>query len=281
MSYCPRSSLPAEVLAWLAGRLAHLLPPRRPGQGGTPPLSLEVRLDAVAAVLLDGLSYRRAGRAVGISKTEVGDSLDLLLGPLAAVGFCQPDGSFITTLDDLREWLAEMAHAGEAVCWTGWRTGCSAPGWATRRSCATPSGTPTPPRAWPSRPSTATCCGATAAGRAAATSTSSSSWPGLAGCWTTSRSQACWTAGSRAAQGARALAYPGRGPPHHRPAHRRAAGVQPPAGGAARAGGTVDRPPGQRLGAAPLAWAAVPRPGRLPGCRRADLPRPLAAPVPS
>jgi hypothetical protein len=29
------------------------------------------------------LSYRRAARVVGISKTEVGDSLDLLLGPLA------------------------------------------------------------------------------------------------------------------------------------------------------------------------------------------------------
>ena len=55
-SYCPRSSLPAKVLAWLAGRLAHLHPPRPPGQGGTPPLSLEVRLDAVAAVVLDGLS---------------------------------------------------------------------------------------------------------------------------------------------------------------------------------------------------------------------------------
>src|SRR5215204_94140 len=74
------------VLDWLVGRLAHLLPPRPPGQGGTPPLSLEVRLDAVAAVLLDGLSYRRAGRVVGISKTEVGDSMDLLLGPLAALG---------------------------------------------------------------------------------------------------------------------------------------------------------------------------------------------------
>src|SRR6266545_8135030 len=86
VSSCPRSSLPAHVLAWLADRLAHLHPARRPGQGGTPPLSLEVRLDAVAAVILDGLSYRRAGRAVGISKTEVGDSLDLLLGPLAAVG---------------------------------------------------------------------------------------------------------------------------------------------------------------------------------------------------
>jgi hypothetical protein len=122
------------VLAWLAGRLAHLLPPRRPGQGGTPPLSLEVRLDAVAAVLLDGLSYRRAGRAVGISKTEVGDSLDLLLGPLAAVGYCQPDGSFITTLDDLREWLGEMTQAGEAVCLDGLATRVQRPqGWANQK----------------------------------------------------------------------------------------------------------------------------------------------------
>ncbi len=120
MSYCPRSSLPAHALAWLADRLAHLLPPRPPGQGGTPPLSLEVRLDAVAAVILDGLSYRRAGRAVGISKTEVGDSLDL--------------GSFITSLDDLREWLAEMAAAGEAVVVDGLATRVQRPrGWANQK----------------------------------------------------------------------------------------------------------------------------------------------------
>jgi hypothetical protein len=61
--------------ARLAARLAHLLPSRTPGQGGTPPLCLEVRLDAVAAVLLDGLSYRRVGRVVGISKTEVGEAV--------------------------------------------------------------------------------------------------------------------------------------------------------------------------------------------------------------
>jgi hypothetical protein len=97
------------VLAWLAARLAHLLPPRPPGQGGTPPLSLEVRLDAVGAVLLDGLSYRRGGRAVGISKTEVGDSLDLLLGPLGALGFCQPDGTFIRGLAKGRDhWYAPV-----------------------------------------------------------------------------------------------------------------------------------------------------------------------------
>jgi DDE superfamily endonuclease len=133
-SYCPRSSLPAKVLSWLTARLAHLTPPRRSGQGGTRPLALEVRLDAVAAVILDGLSYRRAGRAVGISKTEVGDSLDLLLGPLADLGFCQPDGTFITSLDDLRQWLGEMARAGEAVCLDGLATRVQRPrGWANQK----------------------------------------------------------------------------------------------------------------------------------------------------
>jgi hypothetical protein len=78
------------VLAWLAACLAHLVPSRPPGTGGTPPLPLWVRLDAVAAVLLDGPSYRRAGRMVGISKTEVGDSLDLLLGPLGDLGSASP-----------------------------------------------------------------------------------------------------------------------------------------------------------------------------------------------
>jgi hypothetical protein len=122
------------VLAWLAARLAHLVPPRPSGQGGTPPLSLEVRLDAVAAVLLDGLSYRRAARMVDISKTEVGDSLDLLLGELGALGFCQPDGSFITSLDDLRALLVEMAASGEAVVVDGLATPGAAPrGWANQK----------------------------------------------------------------------------------------------------------------------------------------------------
>ena len=133
-SYCPRSSLPTKVLAWLAAHLAHLTPPRRPGQGGSQPLSLEVRLDAVAAVLLDALSYRRAGRMVGISKTEVGDSLDLLLGPLADLGFCQPDGTFITSLDKLGERLGEMAKVGEAVCVDGLATRVQRPcGWANQK----------------------------------------------------------------------------------------------------------------------------------------------------
>ena len=109
---------------------------------------MEGRLDAVGAVILDGLSYRRAGRAVGISKTEIGDSMDLLLGPLAALGYCQPDGSFITTLDDLRCWLSEMARTGEAVCLDGLAARVQRPrGWANQKVLYTPSGTPTPPRA--------------------------------------------------------------------------------------------------------------------------------------
>jgi hypothetical protein len=196
-SYCPRSSLPAMVLDWLVGRLAHLLPPRPHGQGGTQPLALEVRLDAVAAVLLDGLSYRRAGRMVGISKTEVGDSLDLLLGPLGALGFCQPDGTFVTTLDDLRELLAEMASSGEAVCVDGLATRVQRPaGWGNqkvlydaKRHTHTAQGLAVS-TIW------VTCCGWTAAGRAAATSRSSSSWQRWTRHWTTSRSPACLTEGS-------------------------------------------------------------------------------------
>jgi hypothetical protein len=85
-------------------------------------------------VLLDGLSYRRAARMVGISKTEVGDSLDLLLPTLATLGYCQPDGSFITSLEKLRGWLAEMAAAGEAVCVDGLATRVQRPtGWANQK----------------------------------------------------------------------------------------------------------------------------------------------------
>jgi hypothetical protein len=55
VSYSPHSSLPVEVLAWLTKRLAHLIPPRPPGVGGTRPLPLEVRLGAAPLV---GLRYR-------------------------------------------------------------------------------------------------------------------------------------------------------------------------------------------------------------------------------
>jgi hypothetical protein len=82
---CPSRCWPGWPAAWpsccpqpvRAGRATHHCP-------GDPP-------DAVAAVVLDGLSYRRAEPMGGICKTEVGASLDLLLPELAALGRCQPD----------------------------------------------------------------------------------------------------------------------------------------------------------------------------------------------
>jgi hypothetical protein len=137
-----------------------------------------------AGVALDGLSYRRAGRVVGISKTEVGDSLDLLLGPLTDIGFCQPDGTFITSLADLAGWLGEMARCGEAVVVDGLATRVQRPsGWGNQKVLYDAKRHAHTAQAWRCRASTATCC-AMAAGRAAATSTSCWCCRGLARCWT-------------------------------------------------------------------------------------------------
>jgi hypothetical protein len=277
VAYCPRSSLPAKALVWLASRLAYLTPPRPPGKGGTPPLSLEVRLDAVGAVLLDGLSYRRAGRMVGISKTEVGDSLDLLLGELAALGFCQPDGTFITSLNDLGQWLAEMAEVGEAVCVDGLATRVQRPaGWANQKVLYDPK-----------RHSH------TAQGLSVSTIWGDllwvdGDWPGschehelltLAGwtrCWMTSRSPACWTAGSV-------------GWPRHASTGMRRSAIAAPGTASATPSGPITacrRGCGRWWSSRSPIWptpgrcAAVPGPGRLPRRRRAGLPWPLAAPGP-
>src|SRR4029434_6413127 len=123
------------VLDWLVGRLAHLLPPRPHGQGGTQPLALEVRLDAVAAVLLDGLSYRRAGRMVGISKTEVGDSLDLLLVPWPRWGTASPTGPTSPASTTLASGLRRWPHPARRCAWTGWPPGCSDPSSGPIRRC--------------------------------------------------------------------------------------------------------------------------------------------------
>jgi hypothetical protein len=47
--------------------------------------------------------------------------MGLLLSPLAALGYCQPDGTFVVTPQDLRERLGEMARSGEAGCVDGFR----------------------------------------------------------------------------------------------------------------------------------------------------------------
>src|SRR6266702_4126197 len=68
------------------------------------------------------------------SMRTVGDSLDLLLAELAAIAYCQPDGTFISTLEELRQWLVEMAQAGEAVCVDGLATRVQRPrGWANQK----------------------------------------------------------------------------------------------------------------------------------------------------
>jgi DDE superfamily endonuclease len=70
----------------------------------------------------------------GSPRPRSGDSLDLLLGPLADLGLCQPDGTFITSLDELGERLGEMAEVGEAVCVDGVATRVQRPrGWANQK----------------------------------------------------------------------------------------------------------------------------------------------------
>jgi DDE superfamily endonuclease len=278
--------LPAFVAARQGPRLAGRPPgppcataPARPG--GTPPLALEVRLDAVAAVLLDGLSYRRAGRMVGISKTEVGDSMDLLLGPLADLGFCQPDGTFITTLEELGRWLGEMAQAGEAVCIDGLGTRVQRPrSWANQKLV------------YDAKRHTHTAQGLAVSTIWGDLLWVDGGWPGS--CHERELIQLAGLAGalddvevaSLLDRGFRGLAKlrqhwhtpvgdrrtKDRLTQEQRAFNRLQAGL--------RAGGAVDRPPGRRLGAASLARAAVPRPGRLPRRRGAHLPWPLAPPSP-
>jgi hypothetical protein len=122
---------------------------------------------------------------VRICKTEVGDSLDLLLGPLADIGFCQPDGSFITSVADLGRWLGEMARCGEAVVVDGLATRVQRPcGWGNQMVLYDAKRHAHAAQAWRSPRSGVTCCGWMAAGRAAATSTSCLRWQGWARCWT-------------------------------------------------------------------------------------------------
>jgi hypothetical protein len=214
LSSCPRSSPPVAVLAWLARRLAHLgsavtdhLPLRSAWTRWPPSSSTGCRTGAPAAWS-------------GACKTEVGDSLDLLLPKLAALDYCQPDGTFVTP------WASARAPGRDGPRWRGgvrgrgWPRECSDPaGGPTSKCCTTPSGTPTPPRAWRCRPSTATCCGAMAVGLADATSRSCWCCRSLARCWTPPAWPRSTTGGFGAGDGARALACAGRGPADQGSAH--------------------------------------------------------------
>jgi hypothetical protein len=278
LSYCPRSSLPADVLVWLTGRLRRLLLPRPPGMGGNPPLALEVRLDAVAAVILDGLSYRRAGRMVGISKTEVGDSMDLLLGKLAALGFCQPDGTFVATLAELCERFGEMARSGEAVVVDGLATRVQRPSaWVNQKVL------------YDTKRHTHTAQGLAVSTIHGDLLWCDGGWPGS--CHEQelielSRLGDVLDAGGVVTlldRGFRGMAK--RREHWHAPVGDRRTKDRLSDGqrafnrrqaGPACAGRAGDRSPRQCLVAAPLAGPAVPGPGGLPGRWRTCLPRPLA-----
>ena len=116
MEYCPKSSMPVEVFNWLLEHLSHL---SVRGKMGRPPLGLDARLDAFWLVVGEGLSYRQAARVLRVSRSTVGRSVYLLTAPIAELGLCQPDGTFIKTLDDLEVRLVEMATAREPACLDG------------------------------------------------------------------------------------------------------------------------------------------------------------------
>jgi hypothetical protein len=205
--------------------------------------------------------------------------MDLLLGPLAALGYCQPDGTFITTLAELQQRLGEMAASGEAVCVDGLATRVQRPReWVNQKGLYDAKRRAHTAQGLAISTIHSDLLWRDGAGRPAATSRSSSPCQGSVGCWTPAASPPSWTGGFGAWPSRASTGMPPWGPAHQGPADRRAAGVQPRAGGAARAGGAGDRLSGRRVGVAPLARAAVPGPGRLAGRCRAPLPLPLASP---
>jgi hypothetical protein len=82
---------------------------------------------------LQALSGSDLERCEAVIKGD--DEVDiLLLGPLGALGFSQPDGSFVTTLADLAQRLAEMAATGEAAVLDGLATRVQRPrSWANQK----------------------------------------------------------------------------------------------------------------------------------------------------
>jgi hypothetical protein len=135
-----------------------------------------------------------------IRESEIGDDVELpgrccpswpRWGTASPTGPSSP--ASMACASGLRRWPQPARRSWS----TGWPPGCSDPrAGPTRRCCTTPSATPTPPRAWRCRPFGVTCCGATGAGREAATSTSSSRCRDWARCWTPPGWPACWTGGS-------------------------------------------------------------------------------------
>ena len=122
---------------------------------------------------------------VAISKTQVGDCLDLLLVRWPRWGIASPTARSSGALQGLRERLVEMAATGEAVVVDGLATRVQRPrGWTSQQVLYDAKRHAHTAQAWRCRPCTATCCGRTAAGRAAVMSRRCRRCQGWMGCWT-------------------------------------------------------------------------------------------------
>jgi hypothetical protein len=229
---------------------------------GTRPLARYSSLPRKSApcAVLDGISYQRAGRR-SASPDRGGDSMDLLLGPLTDLGFCQPDGTFITSWTTCASGLRDgRMRRGGVPGWAG-HPGATTQSWANQKVL------------YDAKRHTHTAQGLALSTIHGDLLWSDGGWPdschehelvalaGLEGCWTRSRWQARWIGGfgawpRPASTGMRrsGTAAPSTGSP-------RGSGRQPPAGRAAGAGGAGDRPSGRCLVAAPLGATAAPRPG--------------------
>jgi hypothetical protein len=140
----------ARRRAGLAGRPCGppaAIPPAR--QGRHPALSLEVRRDAVAAVLLDGLSYRRAGRMWASPRPRSATAWTCCLVCWPRWGAANPTAPSSPLSPILAGGLGRWPCPARRCASTDSPPGCNDPARGpTRRSCTTPSATSTPPRGW-------------------------------------------------------------------------------------------------------------------------------------
>lgn len=96
------------------------------GQYWPPRTPLAVLLVGVLQMLRNGLTLAKSAAVAGCSEGTLAGYYKELLGMIAALGVVQADGTWLTS-EELTNWLAEMAEAGELVCVDGTWTRCPKP----------------------------------------------------------------------------------------------------------------------------------------------------------